>query len=167
MKILKAIRDHFNHRVLLCDLDGTLIVTRSGKTFPVDEDDWVFKDGIKEAVQKYNPKYIFIITNQGGIEKGYVDEIRFRGKLRDVMVFIRSWGDFIVDGTYCKSCDPDNFFRKPQVGMVDFFRHGYYAGYDFDNRNALMIGDMETDLQCAKNAGIKYCDVEEFIRKNK
>ena len=90
MKILKAIRDHFNHKVLLCDLDGTLIVTRSGKTFPVDEDDWVFKDGIKEAVQKYNPKYIFIITNQGGIEKGYVDEIRFRGKLRDVMVFIRS-----------------------------------------------------------------------------
>ena len=49
--------------------------------------------------------------------------------------------------------------------MVDFFRHGYVMGYDFDNRNALMIGDMESDQECAKNAGIKYIDVEDFISK--
>lgn len=165
MKILKAIRDLFNQKVLLCDLDGTLIVTRSGKKFPENEEDWEFKDGIKEAIQKYNPKYIFIISNQGGIEKGYVDERRFSTKLRTIIKEIRNWGDFIVDGTYCRSCDPDNYFRKPNIGMVQFFRHGYYEGYDFDNRNALMIGDMETDLQCAKNAGIKYIDVEDFISK--
>lgn len=170
---ISSIKDFFNHKVLLCDLDGTLIVTRSGKRFPENEEDWVFKDGIKEAVQKYNPKYIFIITNQGGIEKGYVDERRFYWKLRKIIKEIREWGNFIVDGTYCKSCDPNNFFRKPNVGMVDFFRHGYYVGYDFVNRNALMIGDASglpgqfsnTDIQCAKNAGVKYCDVNEFIQK--
>ena len=58
-------------KVLFCDLDGTLIVTRSGNTFPMDENDWEFKYGIKEAIQKYNPGFIFIISNQGGIEKGY------------------------------------------------------------------------------------------------
>lgn len=162
-KILKAIRDLFNHKVLLCDLDWTLIVTKSGKTFPVDENDWEFKDGIKEAIQKYNPKYIFIISNQGGIEKGYVDNGKFYQKLQTIIATIRTWGNFIVDGTYCTSNDKDHYFRKPNVGMVDFFRHGYVMGYDFDNRNALMIGDMETDQECAKNAGIKYIDVEDFI----
>lgn len=166
-KILKAIRDLFNHKVLLCDLDWTLIVTKSGKTFPIDENDWEFKDGIKEAIQKYNPKYIFIISNQGGIEKGYVDDGKFYQKLRTIIATIRTWGNFIVDGTYCTSNDKDHYFRKPNVGMVDFFRHGYVMGYDFDNRNALMIGDMESDQQCSINAGIKYLDVEEFIRMNR
>lgn len=164
-KILKAICDLFNHKVLLCDLDWTLIVTKSGKTFPVDENDWEFKDGIKEAIQKYNPKYIFIISNQGGIEKGYVDDGKFYQKLRTIIATIQTWGNFIVDGTYCTSNDKDHYFRKPNVGMVDFFRHGYVMGYDFDNRNALMVGDMETDQECAKNAGIKYIDVEDFISK--
>lgn len=168
MKILRAKRCHLNHRVLLCDLDGTIIVTRSGKTFPVDEDDWVFKDGIKEAIQRYDPKYIFIITNQGGIEKGYVNEVLFCLKLRNIISEISTWGNYIVDGIYCTSNDPKCYGRKPNIGMVNFFRHDV----GFSNRNALMIGDAsglpgqfsDTDLQCAKNAGIKYCDVEVFIR---
>ena len=81
MTIKHFIHRFFNQKVLLCDLDGTLIVTKSGKTFPTDEDDWRFKDGVKEAVQNYNPRYIFIVTNQGGIEKGFVDELKFRQKL--------------------------------------------------------------------------------------
>lgn len=166
MKILKAIRNLFNQKVLLCDLDWTIIVTKSGNMFPIDENDWSFKDGIKEAIQNYNPKYIFIISNQGGIEKGYVNEGRFCEKLATIIKEIRTWGDFIVDGTYCKSNDKECYFRKPNVGMVDFFRHGYVQGYDFDNRNALMIGDMETDQQCANNARVRYLDVNEFIRLN-
>ena len=56
MKILRTIRNFFNLKVLLCDLDGTLIVTKSGATFPKDCDDWQFKPHIKEAIQEYNPK---------------------------------------------------------------------------------------------------------------
>lgn len=33
-------------------------------------------------------------------------------------------------------------------------------------RNALMIGDMESDQQCANNARVRYLDVNEFIRLN-
>lgn len=159
--------DHSNRKVLLCDLDGTLIVTKSGKTFPIDEDDWQFKDGIKEAIQNYKPRYIFIVTNQGGIEKGYVDETKFGLKLKTIMENIRTWGDFVVEGTYCSSNDKRSWFRKPNVGMVDYFRNDWTQRYNFNNEDALMIGDMETDQECAKNAGIKYLDVEEFIRLNK
>lgn len=173
MKILKAIRDLFNQKVLLCDLDWTIIVTKSGKVFPIDENDWAFKDGIKEAIQNYNPKYIFIISNQGGIEKGYINELLFRRKLRNIVSEIRTWGKFIVEGTYCPKNDPKCYGRKPNIGMVNYFRFDFE--YGFSNRNALMIGDAsglpgqfsDTDLQCAKNAGIKYLDVELFIKKYK
>ena len=171
MAMFKKLRQFFNQKVLLCDLDGTLIVTKSGKTFPENENDWMFKEHIRSAIQEYNPRYIFIISNQGGIEKGYVDEKKFVTKLHYIMAEIRTWGDFIVDAVYCTSNNPNDLFRKPNVGMVDYFRYDFVDGYDFCNKGALMIGDAsglsgqfsDSDLQCAKNAGIRYCDVDRFI----
>lgn len=171
VKFFKKIKRFFNNRVLICDLDGTLIETKSGSTFPKDGDDWKFRPLIQAAIQEYNPRYIFIVTNQGGIEKGYVDKKDFIAKLQRIMKIMRTWGDYIVDGTYCESNDSKNYWRKPNIGMIDFFRHGYIQGYDFDNRNALMIGDAsglsgqfsDTDLQTARNAGIRYADVEHFV----
>ena len=156
-----------NHKILLCDLDGTLIVTKSGKTFPIDEDDWRFKDGVKEAIQNYNPKCIFIVTNQGGIEAGFVDEANFFRKFKTIIENIRTWGHFIVDGIYCTSTDKNHYYRKPNIGMVEHFQYDYFHGHDFSPSEALMIGDMETDKECAEKAGIKYLDVEEFIQINK
>lgn len=169
--LCQRIKDFFNQKVLLCDLDGTLIETKSGKTFPVDENDWKFKEWIKEAIQEYNPKYIFIISNQGGIEKGLVNEEKFREKISLIMKIIETWGDFVVDGTYCKSNDPDDKYRKPNTGMVDYFREDCYRNYDFSPRQALMIGDASgligqfsnSDARCAYNAGIRYVDVQHFI----
>lgn len=163
----------YRRKVLLCDLDGTLIVTRSGETFPVDENDWRFKDGIREAIQIYNPKFIFIISNQGGIDAGFVDEQKFICKLHDIMEEIRTWGDYTVDGRYCPSNNPKHHSRKPNTGMVDYFRHDYMDGYEFTNHQALMIGDAsglpgqfsDTDKRCAENAGIRYMDVDDFITK--
>lgn len=172
MNKLQKFFNFFNQKVLICDLDGTLIETKSGKTFPENEDDWKFKKNIREAIQEYNPKYVFIVTNQGGIEKGFVDEGKFATKLRVVKDEIRSWGDYIVYATYCTSNDPNCKYRKPNTGMIDWLRHDYVGGNDFNPRNALMIGDAsgligqfsDTDLQCARNAGIKYIDVADFIR---
>lgn len=171
MKLIEKLKRLLNHKVLLCDLDGTLIETKSGEPFPQDYDYWQFKKHIKEAIQEYNPKYIFIISNQGGIEAGYVDDMKFRSKLNAIMDEIRTWGNYIVDGVYCRSNNPNNLWRKLNVGMIDFFRYDYADGYDFCNRQALMIGDAsglvgqfsDSDLHCAKLAGIKYADVDHFI----
>ena len=159
-------------KVLFCDLDGTLIVTRSGNTFPMDENDWEFKYGIKEAIQKYNPSFIFIISNQGGIEKGYVNEKKFALKFDIIKFEIRTWGTFVVDGMWCASNDPKNPYRKPNTGMLDLY--GWSMELDTSrNYSCLMIGDAsglpgqfsDTDLKCAINAGINYMDVDEFIRR--
>lgn len=170
-KVIEIFKKFFNNRVLFCDLDGTLIVTKSGKTFPEDENDWKFKPGICYAIRQYNPKYIFIISNQGGIEKGFVDEKKFIAKMKVIVSEIRTWGNYIVDYNYCKSNDPTHPYRKPNDGMIHDFKHNYADGYDFSNKDALMIGDAsgkegqfsDSDIQCAKNAGIRYCDVDDFI----
>lgn len=169
--MLKKLKQFFNLRVLICDLDGTLIETKSGNTFPVDTNDWKFKKWIQEAVQEYNPKYLFIVTNQGGIEKGFVNEADFIRKLMSIRSEIKLWGVPHVDFTYCAHNDASNPFRKPNTGMIDYFRHDCANGYDFNKRDALMIGDAsglrgqfsDTDLQTARNAGILYCDVNDFI----
>ena len=171
MNKIEKLFNAFNQKVLITDLDGTLIETKSGKTFPENEDDWKFRKYIKEAIQEYNPKYILIVSNQGGIEKGYVDEHKFFGKLCDIRDKMENWGDYIIRFSYCTSNDPACKDRKPNTGMIDFFRTDFIGGTDFSRRQALMIGDAsglegqfsDTDLQCARNAGIRYCDVNQFI----
>lgn len=68
------------YKVLFADLDGTLIDTVSGNTFPNGIWDMKFKFDVLDAIKKLAPEYVFIVTNQGGIEKGLVKEENFIDK---------------------------------------------------------------------------------------
>lgn len=76
-------------RVLFLDMDGTLIKPASGKRFPKDERDWKFIKNIKEAVLQYcyqfKIKDVYIVTNQGGVEKGYVHPEKIKVKIDEVV----------------------------------------------------------------------------------
>ena len=50
-----------NKSVIFCDLDGTLIETISGETFPKGIWDIRLKFGVLDAIKKLNPQYIFIV----------------------------------------------------------------------------------------------------------
>lgn len=64
-------------KLLLLDLDGTIIETATGHTFPKGCWDMKFKEGILDAIQNYDPSGIFICSNQGGIAKGLVYDYGF------------------------------------------------------------------------------------------
>lgn len=51
------------YKVLFCDMDGTLIETVSGETFPKGIWDMKFKFDVLDAIKNLNPKAIFIVTN--------------------------------------------------------------------------------------------------------
>ena len=55
--------------VLFIDLDGTLIKTASGRTFPEDCTDFVIRKEVLDKIARRMPNlfWVGIVTNQGGI----------------------------------------------------------------------------------------------------
>lgn len=159
--------------VIFADLDGTLIETISGDTFPKGIWDMKIRFDVLDAIKKLNPEYILIVSNQGGIERGFVDRGHFVTKLNYICKSIEEYCNCSCYGTYCTSNNISDPFRKPNTGMLGYLTE-LYVGDDFDSikPKSLMIGDAsgkegqfsDTDKKTAENFGIDYMDVEDFIK---
>lgn len=161
------------YKVLFADLDGTLIDTISGETFPKGIWDMKIKFDVLEKIKSLEPEYLLIVSNQGGIEKGFVNEQDFQRKYDYVSRAIMEYCGCKVHSMYCTSNDKDNKYRKPNVGMLELLCADY-VGDDFKciKSHSLMIGDAsgkhgqfsDSDMKCAKNFGIDYLDVGDFLQ---
>lgn len=98
------------------DMDSTLIATKSGKTYAVDEHDWKLWDpSVRTVLQKLHSegKYIAIISNQNGIKVKAVTKEAVQRKVDRIIESIGVPLDFIC-------AIDDNHFRKPRTGMWEF-----------------------------------------------
>ena len=162
---------NFNEKqVLFIDLDGTLINTVSGKTFPVDVTDFKIRKKVLDKIVETFPNlcYIEIVSNQGGIPQ-FVDEADFKGKIRAIEGFVQNYmrnhtqRNVFVVSQYCTS-ESDENMRKPNVGMLLSYS-------SWSKSKLMMIGDAsgkegdfsDSDKICAINFGIDYIDVEDFL----
>ena len=157
-------------KVLFIDLDGTLIKTISGKTFPEDITDFRIQLPVLNKIKEKMPNLVglFVVTNQGGIGK-FVSDHDFDTKILSITNFSASYllcevGDYM----YCPSNDNNDLLRKPNVGMLEAMCESWY----FSNKQEmLMIGDAsgkpgdfsDSDKKCAENFGIDYIDVRDFL----
>lgn len=161
-----------NKKVIFCDLDGTLIETISGDTFPKGIWDMKWRFDVLDAIKKLNPEYVLIVSNQGGIESGFVDAQKLSKKL---FYIIEAIGDYCDCECYAMYCDTNNEldpYRKPNTKMLETLLEDY-VGYDFDfiKQKSLMIGDAsgkegqfsDSDKKTAENFGIDYMDVNDFV----
>ena len=161
------------YEVIFADLDGTLIETISGGTFPKGIWDMKIRFEVLDAIKKLNPEYILIVSNQGGIERGFVDRGHFTTKLNYICKSIEEYCNCSCYGTYCVSNNKSDPFRKPNKGMLDYLTE-LYVGDDFDSikPKSLMIGDAsgkegqfsDSDKKTAENFGIDYIDVDDFVK---
>lgn len=161
------------YEVLFCDMDGTLIETVSRKTFPKGIWDMKFKFDVLDAIKNLNPKEIFIVTNQGGIEKGLFPESFIYVKCEYVSYSIMDYCNIDTRFKYCGSNDRSNPMRKPNTGMLEELFDNYKTWKDcsLEVEDCLMIGDAsglegqfsDSDKKTAENFGIDYMDVSEFV----
>lgn len=161
--------------IIFADLDGTLIYTLSGFTFPQGIWDMRFNFNVLDKIKECKPKCLLIVTNQGGIEKGFVDEENFRFKCEYVRRSISEYTGIETRFEYCKSNDVSCVDRKPNPGMLSWLLHEVKMRGIVDESitkdKMLMIGDAsgkegqfsDSDKKCAENFGIDYIDVIDFV----
>ena len=160
------------YKILFSDLDGTLIETISGETFPKGIWDMKLRLDVLDAIKKLNPDYIFIVSNQGGIESGFVDAKKFETKLFYIIEAIGNYCDCECYAMYCDTNNESDPYRKPNTKMLETLLEDY-VGYDVEyiKQKSLMIGDAsgkerqfsDSNKKTAENFGIDYMDVNDFV----
>ena len=145
-------------KAFLFDRDGTLNED-SGYTHKTN--DLIWKPDAIDLIKKLNDLnyFVFVVTNQAGIAKGKFSEfemhefhnfmqkeLRKSGAHIDKFYFCPFHKDGIIDKYKLDSND-----RKPNVGMLDKI----LEEWDLKKNNLIMIGDRDTDIECANKFGIK------------
>lgn len=155
----------------LLDLDvngyDTLLLDRDGVINRLRPNDYVkywtefeFLPDVLEALAEWSKhfKYIFIVTNQRGIGKGVMTEqdlLEIHRRMCDEIYF---YGGRIDKIYYCTALTEEDNRRKPGNGMFLDILNDYP---DVARERCLMIGDSDSDMEFAKNCGIKGIKVYE------
>ena len=105
------------YNVIFSDLDGTLIKTISGETFPKGIWDMQIRLEVLDKIKEVKPEYLLIVSNQGGIERGFISQSDFSSKIECICT---AFGDY-------KYCIPYNDDTKHLVGTTkeapEFYRY--------------------------------------------
>jgi D-glycero-D-manno-heptose 1,7-bisphosphate phosphatase len=139
------------------DRDGVLNIDH-GYVHAPDQVEWV--EGAREAVKSLNDAgyFVFVVTNQAGVAKGYYDEPaidRLHGWMAKQLA---EQGAAVDDWRYCPyhpEGTVENYrlahdWRKPNPGMIE----DLLAHWPVQREGSFLIGDKESDIQAAKAAGL-------------
>lgn len=135
---------------IFLDRDGIINIDE-GYTHRIDQFD--FSDGIIEACQRWQAAgyALIVVTNQSGIDRGYYTDADFK-TLTDWMVTEFSKNDVTIAAVYYCPHTPESgcACRKPNPAML---LHAIHL-YQLEPTECWMIGDKESDITAATNAGI-------------
>ena len=139
------------HKVIFLDRDGVINID---KHYVYKIDDFEFCENIFETCTYFQDLgyQIIIITNQSGIGRKYFTQANFDKLTQWMLNEFKSNKVEILDVFHCPHVPNDNCnCRKPKPGMIE----KACEKYDIDLDNSWMIGDKESDINLAYNAGIK------------
>lgn len=139
---------------LFLDRDGVINV-RLIDDYVKDINEFVFLPGVLDAFKIFNRKFkhIIVVTNQQGVGKGLMKNEDVV-KVHEFMIRNIENQDGRVDKVYfCPQLKsvPDNY-RKPSPKMAFFAKNDFP---DIDFSKSIMLGDMNSDIEFGKNAGMK------------
>ncbi len=137
-----------------CFLDRDGVLNEDvGYLHKIKDFKWV--EGAIEAIELLKKKkfLIIVVTNQSGVGRGYYksDDVK---NLHKWMNRILKKNDLQIDDFFFSEDLPTNdpkSRRKPSPLMIN----EAVEKYNLDKAKCFMIGDKSSDLEAAKNAGIK------------
>jgi D,D-heptose 1,7-bisphosphate phosphatase len=121
-----------------------------------------WKKNVLKALKYLTAKnyYIFVITNQAGIGRGYYSEDQFKKLHKKIKSELSKKKIYIDDVVYCphhpteaigvykKKCQ----CRKPNNLLIK----NIYKKWLINSKKSIMIGDKSSDQACAKKSKIKF-----------
>ena len=156
-----------SNSVAAFDLDGTIIKTRSGNKYPVNESDWMFLSLQVEKKIKKNKKdgiNNVIMSNQRGIGLGYQNKTQWMNKIENITSQL-GVPMFVLAAT------DKNSYRKPDIGMWKYYKCTLNQFKDIDMNTAVYVGNAagrpgdhnNSDKKFAENIGIAFYTPEQYF----
>jgi len=159
---LKKLENYLKKPAIFLDRDGTLI---EDKGYVHKIKDLKFKNNTINFIKKFQKKkYLFIVTNQSGIGRGYFTENDFFNFQKNLKEKIYQKNILIDDIRYCpfisnakiKKFKKKSKFRKPNNLMIKSLTNNFFI----DLKQSIMVGNSVVDQKCAYKSKLKYINVD-------
>jgi len=148
-------------KVLFIDRDGTIIEEPPGEQIDSLEKLRLVAGAIPALLRLQEAGYnLVMVSNQDGLGTARFPEDSFRKPHDFLMTLLRSQGIRFAAEYFCPHIPSDNCdCRKPKTGMLaEFLR-----ATPIDKQHSYVIGDRETDLELARNLGVKGIRIQSSI----
>ena len=157
LRAQELIPQQMRRPAVFLDRDGVLNVDSAYPHAP-EQIEWI--EGAHETVKSFNDAgyFVFVVTNQAGVAHGRYDEDAVRRLHRWMNAELMHAAAHVDDWRYCpfhpeakmeayRGAHP---WRKPGAGMLlDLMER-----WPVDAGRSFLIGDRDSDVQAAQNAGI-------------
>lgn len=139
-------------KAIFFDRDGVVNVNTD---YVYKISDFKFMEGFLDffSACKKSGFLALVVTNQSGINRGFYTERDFKILSDFMQEQLREKTSFCFDKIYhCPHSPSENCIcRKPKIGMIQ----NALKDFSIDLEQSFLIGDNESDIECAINAGIK------------
>lgn len=154
----------FMGKLVLFDVDGTLIVSKSGRRWATDADDWIWSSPyVLSMLNKYhtNDWTVALITNQSE----WTTNSGIQEKLQSILNAIEEtygWRPYCLVATATKK-EKDTVYRKSARGLFDILLTMLKVSRD-DITSLQMYGDASGKAD--KNPAYRWSDSDRMFAKN-
>ena len=148
-------------RVAAFDLDGTLVVPKSGAKFAKNKSDWTWFDArVPDKLRELSAKgfHIVIFSNQNGVETGKTSTKDLEEKLTTILSMV----GLDTTAAVFMATEKDQF-RKPGRKMWDQYAHLFLSGGAVPSKDSFYCGDAAGSKKSRLNLFFVLCLVFFFF----